>query len=78
MSRSRRYRPHCGITTAPSEKLDKRRSNRRERRTNSQILDATGDGDRLRHLRALSDPWNMEKDGKQRFDPVRHPRLLRK
>jgi len=78
MSRSRRYRPHCGITTAASEKLDKRRSNRRVRRANSQVLATTGDADRLKHLRAMSDPWDMEKDGKQRFEPRRHPRLMRK
>ena len=78
MSRSRRYRPHCGITTASSEKDDKRRSNRVERRTNSQILVATGDADRLKPPRIPSDPWNMDKDGKQRFDPREHPRLMRK
>lgn len=78
MSRSRRYRPHCGITTAASEKDDKRRSNRGERHANSQILAVTGDGDRLKHPRALSDPWNMAKDGKRRFDPRDHPGLMRK
>jgi len=41
-------------------------------------LTTTGDADRLKHLRAMSDPWDMEKDGKQRFDPRRHPRLMRK
>ena len=78
MSRSRRYRPHCGNTTAVSEKLDKRLANRRVRHAASQILAATGDGDRLKHYRALSDPWSMDKDGKQRFDPREHPRLMRK
>jgi hypothetical protein len=70
--------PHCGITTSGSEKDDKRRSNRVERRTNAQILAATGDADRLKPSRILSDPWNMEKDGKQRFDPRAHPCLMRK
>lgn len=78
MSRSRRYRPHCGVTTAASEKEDKRRANRVERRTNAQILSATGNGDRLKHRRSLTNPWDMEKDGKQRFDPRRHPCLMRK
>jgi hypothetical protein len=49
-----------------------------ERRTSSQILVATGDADRLKPPRILSDPWNMDKDGKQRFDPREHPRLMRK
>lgn len=78
MSRSRRHRPHCGITTAASEKEDKRRANRRERHANSQTLAVTGDGDRLKPLHALSDPWVMEKDGKRRFDPRAHPKLMRK
>lgn len=78
MSRSRRYRPYSGMTTATSEKDDKRRANRVERRTNSQILSTTGDADRLRHRRSLTNPWDMEKDGKQRFDPREHPRLMRK
>jgi hypothetical protein len=78
MSRSRRYRPHCGITTAASEKDDKRRANRRQRHTNAQILAASGDGDSLKHARLLSDPWGMQKDGKQRFDRHEHPHLMRK
>lgn len=78
MSKSRRNRPHCGITTAASEKDDKRRSNRRVRHRNAQILAVTGDGDSLKHLRVLSDPWVMCKDGKQRFDPREHPQLMRK
>jgi hypothetical protein len=78
MSRSRRYRPHCGITTAVSEKDDKRRSNRVERRTNSRLLAATGDGDHLKPSRSLSDPWDMGKDGKLRFDAREHPKLMRK
>ena len=78
MSRSRRYRPHCGITTAASEKDDKRCANRRERHRNSQILVRTGDGDRLKHGRILTNPWDMAKDGKQRFDPREQPKLMRK
>ena len=78
MSRSRRYRPHCGNTTAVSEKDDKCLAHRRERRTNSQILAATSDGDRLKPVRVLSSPWLMDKDGKQRFDSREFPELMRK
>ncbi len=78
MSRSRRYRSHCGNTTAVSEKDDKRRANRVERRTNLQILAATSDADRLKPARVLSSPWLMDKDGKQHFDPREYPELMRK
>jgi hypothetical protein len=30
------------------------------------------------HEREVSDPWNMAKDGKARFDPARFFRLMRK
>ncbi len=29
-------------------------------------------------LREHSDPRGMDKDGKLRFDPVKHPKLMRK
>lgn len=50
MSRSRRRTPIIGITTADSEKQDKRRANRSWRAA-------------IRH--AFSDPWTMAKDGKK-------------
>ena len=78
MSRSRRKTPVTGITTATTEKDDKRLANRRQRRVNREILEATGDDTRLKHRRETSDPWAMAKDGKGRFDPDRHPGLLRK
>ncbi len=67
-----------GITTAATEKDDKRFANRRLRRVNGEILRATGDDSRLKHHRETSDPWSMAKDGKGRFDPQRHPSLMRK
>jgi hypothetical protein len=30
------------------------------------------------HTRELSNPWAMDKDGKMRFDPAKHPHLMRK
>lgn len=78
MSRSRRKKPFHGITTSASEKEDKNDANRRERRVNRQILHATGEGDRLRLTREISNPWCMSKDGKIRFDSAQYPELMRK
>jgi hypothetical protein len=75
MSRSYRYTPICGLTTAASEKDDKQRWHRRFRHRNRQLV-RHGEDPLLQ--RVVSDPWLMAKDGKQWFDPTRHPRLPRK
>ena len=75
MSRSFRHAPMCGLTCAASEKDDKRRWHRRFRHRNRQRVHQ---GAELLPLRALSDPWLMAKDGKQWFDWIRHPSLMRK
>jgi len=77
MSRSRLKTPVTGITTAESEKDDKRRSNRRNRRTNRVLLRTKGQ-EALKIKRETSNVWSFEKDGKARFDPIKHPKLLRK
>lgn len=69
MSRSRRKTPIIGWTTAPSEKEDKRLANRRLRRIVRNILRTQEDPDVLPDLREVSDPWDMNKDGKQWIDP---------
>ena len=75
MSQSYRHTSICGITTAASEKDDKRRWHHRFRQWNRQrVLQ----GQEPLLLRAVSDPWLMAKDGKQWFDQARHPRLIRK
>ena len=77
MSRSRRKTPICGITTAESEKQDKRIANRRLRRRVRSAL--RGDPDApLPLLREVSNPWLMDKDGKMLVDPARHPEIMRK
>jgi hypothetical protein len=72
MSRSRRRNPFCGITTARSDKEDKRMDHRAER---AAVRDS------LAHHRE-PDPrprgQYFDKDGKQRFDPARFPELMRK
>jgi hypothetical protein len=78
MSHSRRKRPFTGNTLAESEKDEKRSANRRARRVSGVILRTTGDETAVPHRRAISDPWWMAKDGKQRFDPTAYPGLLRK
>jgi hypothetical protein len=77
MSRSRRKTPICGITTAESEKKDKRIANRKLRRRVRAALHADPDAP-LPLLREVSDPWLMDKDGKMLIDPARHPEIMRK
>jgi hypothetical protein len=77
MSRSRRKTPICGITTARSEKQDKRIANRRLRRRVRSRLHVDPDAP-LPLLREVSNPWLMDKDGKMLIDPARHPEIMRK
>jgi len=71
MSRSRRKTPVCGITTARSEKKDKRLVNRKLRRVTNEMLKGSQLEDDLifPEKRDVSDVWLMEKDGKQWLDP---------
>lgn len=78
MSRSRRKTPISGITTARSEKQDKRLANRRIRRRVRIALAVTPEVDLLPACRELSDPWKMAKDGKGWFSVERYPEGLRK
>ncbi|HEX2095158.1 MAG TPA: hypothetical protein VHG28_22360 [Longimicrobiaceae bacterium] len=78
MSRSRRRTPIGGISSADSEKQDKRQANRRIRRTVRQVLHQDPAGEMLPHEKELSNPWTMSKDGKRWFDPERYPREMRK
>ncbi len=78
MSRSLKKTPVAGITTATSEKQDKRLANRLERRKNKQLLEMTEDDTSLLLKREVSNVWVMDKDGKIRFDPIKYPKLLRK
>ncbi len=79
MSRSRRRHPFCGtIKNADSKKADKRAYNRRFRHATEQALKAGPMGESLPVLREHSDSWGVGKDGKLRFAPVKHPKLMRK
>ena len=78
MSRSRRKTPSSGYTTSESEKADKAEAHRRIRREVGEILRKDPEAELLPHDRELSDPWDMDKDGKGRFDPQAFPKLMRK
>ena len=81
MTRSRRRTPVTGITTSKSEKPYKRDRQGRERTAQRAALKrAKEDGD-APELSAEQVPWNewiTGRDGKFRFDPARHPKLMRK
>jgi len=79
MARSRRRTPITSMTTAASEKQDKRWANRNCRSTLRRALKRGQDPDAtvLPILRDVSDPWGMAKDGRSWFG--RHfPELMRK
>lgn len=64
MSRSRRRTPIRAITTAESEKQDKRKANRSLRRTVRVILLKDPEVDLLPTIEEVSDVWDFQKDGK--------------
>lgn len=78
MSGSRKRTPISGITTARSEKQDKRIYNRRLRHSIKQILRVEPEREVLPHLYSYSNPRRMPKDGRFRFDPSLYPKLMRK
>ena len=77
MARSRRHTSICAITTAKSEKQDKRLYNRRYRRT-IRLRIRQGLWETLPPLREYSDPCNMDKDGKQWYNRNQFPSYMRK
>ncbi len=78
MSRSHRKTPKGGITTAKSEKEDKRFANRKERRKVKIVLQITPEAEILPHRREISNPWVMAKDGKHYYDCNIDEKYLRK
>lgn len=57
MSRSRRKTPIMSVTTATSEKKDKRDYNRRYRRVAKQAIESGDENKPLPIVREHSDPW---------------------
>jgi hypothetical protein len=78
MARSKRKTPIRGITTAQSEKKDKQSAHCRYRRKVKAILQQVSNAEIVPHVRELSDPWSMGKDGKVQFDPTKCPKDVRK
>ncbi len=75
MTRSFRKNPIIGMGSS-SEKWDKRKYNRKLRAKVRR--EVKQDTEILTHLREVSNPWSMAKDGKFLFNPRKHPKLLRK
>lgn len=75
MSRSRKKNPVKGITSADSEKEDKRNANRKFRRKIKQEVNKGED--QLPEIRELSNVWEFDKDGK-RYDKDLPKKDLRK
>ncbi|MDX2481440.1 MAG: hypothetical protein QNK24_14045 [Desulfuromusa sp.] len=78
MSRSNKKSPIIGITTASSEKEDKRIATRSERRINNALLVKANDETALKSKREISNVYGFGKDGKQRIDPDKYPKKMRK
>jgi hypothetical protein len=76
MSRSRRWTPNFGYTSAESDKWLKTLASRKVRRAMLAGLDVATDGDALpvkRH--AVVNPWSSQKDGKRWLAEPRPERL---
>ena len=67
-----------GITTARSEKKDKRMWHKALRSITKQMLRVDCLTEVLPEDKDVSDPWSMAKDGKRRFDPVKYVKGMRK
>lgn len=80
MSRSFRHTPVTGITTARSEKADKRQAHRNLRAAERAAMEtAIVEGEAIFPvLREVANVYSFEKDGKQRFDAKSNPRMMRK
>ena len=75
MSRSYRKHPFCGWSCAESEKKDKQLTNRTLRRL---VKCALATGQELPEIREVSQVYSFSKDGKQRFNPEKSPKEMRK
>jgi hypothetical protein len=79
MSRSVRRSPFCGFTTAETERDWKAETNRKLRRASVRAMlrqDPEALVMPLKH--EVKNQYSGPKDGRMRFDPERHPNLMRK
>ena len=77
MSRSRKKTPITGVTLAESEKQDKAKSHRRYRKAVKLAISPDLETP-LPTERQLTNPWDMAKEGKSRYDPRPAPKQMRK
>jgi hypothetical protein len=68
MSRSRKRTSRGGITSAKSEKSDKRAANRKLRRRVREAIALDLEREVIPEERELSNVWSMARDGKRYFD----------
>ena len=78
MSRSRKHNPFRGITTAESEKWDKRLANRTLRHHNKILVNKFQEDAMPLVMNQVMTPWQMGKDGKIYFSPRKEPKNMRK
>jgi hypothetical protein len=79
VSRSKRKTPITGITTAESEKRDKRIANKNLRRVAKTTIQKNEPEElTLTILREVSNVWDMKKEGKQYFNEKKNPKFMRK
>lgn len=79
MSRSYKKTPICGLTTAKSDKEDKRLANRLFRRASRNHIKSNREP--FYRLREVCNVWDFAKDGKIYYDKEavkRYPKVLRK
>ncbi len=76
MSRSRKHNPFRGITTAESEKSDKRLANRTLRHHNKILVNKAGEDALPLKMNQVMTTWHMSKDGKTHFDPRKEPKNM--
>lgn len=80
MGKSKKKHPFSGITTSETEKKDKQIANKRLRLRTKQKLKHMEDPDAeiFPEKEEVSNVYSFAKDGKCRFDPELHPKLMRK
>jgi hypothetical protein len=78
MARSRRKTPIMGLTTAPSEKADKRISNRLTRHKIRIVLHNGSEVEVLPQRKEIFNSWSLAKDGKIYWGSRCDPKFMRK
>ena len=80
MSRSYRHTSIIGMCGGKraSEKQDKRKANRGNRRINKTLMNTYNDNTILKEIRETSEIYSFQKDGKAYFNAKKWPKEMRK